>query len=782
MKEKEFCQMNFVQGILFETKGMSFCRRQKLDVMPNKKFIGMCNRIIEWSLNSFRRHTNVLKAVFIISILVVLANNSVKAQNDLDVIKNWIRFSDAPNSLYHDLADQAYSLLDKRAEKIERIQSLADWQQRQRLVRKKLLQVVGPFPERTALQAEVTRTIKKDGYHVENIVFQSQPGFYVTSSLFVPIVLKSGGKAPAVIYCSGHTDQGYRHPVYQQAILSLVEKGFIVFAFDPIDQGERYEYYDPKTKKSIIGERDEEHSYLGAQPFITGSSLAKYMIWDGIRAIDYLCTRKEVDTSRIGITGRSGGGTQSAYIAAFDDRIKAAAPGNYITTFKRLVQSSGPQCAEQDPFHFIAQGLDIPDLLTVRAPKPTLVIATTRDKTFSIQGAMEAAYEVSRIYKAYDKEQYFNFATDDTVHASTRKDRESIYAFFRKFLGNPGDSTEKKVALLSPEELQVTPTGQVSTSYGSETVYSLNKKEAAKLEAKLKASRENLHDYLPKALQAARKLSGYQQPAKTGSPVFTGRFQKEGYVVEKYFINGEGNYIIPYLLMKPDTSNHKALIYLNPSGKSAGAGSGGEMEWFVKKGFTVLAPDMLGTGEMGPGVFHGDSYIKGVSYNVWFLSMLIGRSIVGVQAGDVVKLTHLLKKTKEISEVYGLAKKEMSPVLLHAAAFDTAITRVALIEPYSSYLSLVTTRFYSPAYIHSAVPGALTAYDLPDLAASLAPRKLMMAGISDGAGEQSDMKSINEDLSVIKAGYQNCKCDDQLNMVVEKQNGNLQNAYNTWIK
>ncbi|MEO9004721.1 MAG: acetylxylan esterase, partial [Ginsengibacter sp.] len=618
MDKNKFSRMNLFERVLMDVTAISFFRKLKLDAIHDKSLIGINNRKMECVLKLFGGHSKFFKVVFITSILVVLVNISVKAQSDLTVIKNWIQFSDAPNSLYHDLADQAYSLLDKRAENIRSLRSLTDWQQRQQLIRKKLLEVVGPFPERTALNAKIVSTITRNGFRVENIVFQSQPGFYVTSSLFVPATLKSGDKAPVVIYCSGHTDQGYRHPIYQQSILNLVEKGFIVFGFDPIDQGERYEYFDPETKKSIIGERDEEHSYLGAQPFIAGSSLAKYMIWDGIRAIDYLCTRKEVDTSRIGIMGRSGGGTQSAYIAAIDGRVKAAAPENYITNFQRLIQSSGPQCAEQDPFNFIAQGLDIPDLLLVRAPKPTLVIATTRDKTFSIQGAMEAAKEASLIYKAYNKEAYFHFTTDDTVHASTRKDRESIYAFFRKFLENPGDSTELSVTLLSPQELKVSPTGQVSTSYGSETVYSLNKKETERLEAKLNTSRKNLHTYLPKVLPEAKKLSGYQQPEKILSPVFTGRFQKEGYVIEKYFVKGEGNYIIPYLLMKPDLPNHKALIYLHPSGKSAEAGPGGEMEWFVKKGFTVLAPDMLGVGEMGPGVFHGDSYIKGVSYNIWF--------------------------------------------------------------------------------------------------------------------------------------------------------------------
>lgn len=208
---------------------------------------------------------------------------------------------------------------------------------------------------------------------------------------------------------------------------------------------------------------------------------------------------------------------------------------------------------------------------------------------------------------------------------------------------------------------------------------------------------------------------------------------------------------------------------------------GGEVEWFVKKGFTVLAPDLVEIGEMGPGKFHGDSFIKGTSYNVWFLSMLIGRSILGIQAGDVVRLTNLLNKSAGIQEIYGLARKEMAPVLLHAAAFDPAIKKIALIEPYSSYRSIVMNRLYNSDFIPSSVPAALEAYDLPDLAASLAPRKLVMAAVTDGAGN-SDAAGIKEDLQVISNGYHYRKADDQLKLIPGKSPEELRNLFEEWIK
>jgi len=395
-------------------------------------------------------HSNVFKIIVLLLLVMLLANEKAKAQNEFDVLRNnWLQYSDAPNALSHHIAEQAYVLLAQRKAEIAKLNSLSSWQQRQQLINKTLLEIVGPFPAKTPLNAKITRIVDKDSFKVEHVVFESQPGFFVTSSIYLPApqaVLKPlrRRKLPAVIYCSGHSALGYRDDAYQHVILNLVKKGFIVFAFDPVGQGERLEYYNPMTKKSKVGGPTIEHSYPGTQAFITGSSQARYMIWDGIRAVDYLLTRKEVDPLRIGITGRSGGGTQTAYIAAMDDRIYAAAPECYITNFRRLIQTIGINDAEQNLFNEIKKGIDHPDLLTVRAPKPTLFITTTRD-IFSIQGAKETEKEVSGIYKAYNKADHFSRVEDDAGHASTKRNREAMYAFFQKHLNNPGSSIDETI-------------------------------------------------------------------------------------------------------------------------------------------------------------------------------------------------------------------------------------------------------------------------------------------------------------------------------------------------
>jgi hypothetical protein len=167
---------------------------------------------------------------------------------------------------------------------------------------------------------------------------------------------------------------------------------------------------------------------------------------------------------------------------------------------------------------------------------------------------------------------------------------------------------------------------------------------------------------------------------------------------------------------------------------------------------------------------------------MWFTSTIIGRSIVGIRAGDIIRLRMLLNKRKGITEIFGFARKEMATAMLYASAFDSGITRIALIEPYSSYRSIVMNRFYYPGFVQSLVPGALSAFDLPDLAASLAPRKLVMAGTTDGNGEKTDQEDINKDLEIIKTAYQSKNAEGNLSIFTLDSTSDLSDILIEWIK
>ncbi|WP_375583332.1 acetylxylan esterase [Cyclobacterium xiamenense] len=653
-----------------------------------------------------------MKYISFTLLFVLILSAATLAQEDLKVIQpQWVTFTDGPNALYKYQAAQAFDLLDAREEAVARLKTLDEWKGWQKQAKEKLMQAVGPFPDKTPLHPEITRTIQKPGYRMEHLVFQSQPGFYVSGTLFIPQGLP--GKVPAIIYCSGHALEAYRSVTYQHVILNLVKKGFIVFAFDPVGQGERLEYFDPETGNPTIGGPTKQHSYPGAQAFIAGSSQARYMIWDGIRAVDYLISRPEVDAERIGITGRSGGGTQAAYIAAFDERIRAAAPENYLTNFKRLWLTHGPQDAEQNFYRGISSGLDQPDLVLVRAPKPNLLIATTRD-IFNIEGARETADQISRIYAAYGKPENVEMVEDDDGHASTKNNREAMYAFFQKHLQYPGTSVDEPIDTLSREDLRVSQTGQVLGSYPGRTVYELNRDQLT----------GNLAEgSLAERVASSRELAGYREPDPASDRMMTGRYQRDGYTVEKHLVQGEGGYWIPFLLFKPNEGSSEAVLYLHPEGKGADAAVGGEIEALVKQGSTVLAPDLLNTGEMGGGAFNGDSNFGGNSYNHWFGSILIGRSLVGLHAGDANRLAQVLREASGEETIRGLAKGAMSAVLLHAANYSDAYESIALIDPMVSYRELVERRDYDTSLVPYAVANSLPYYDLPDLLENLAEKR-----------------------------------------------------------
>ncbi|WP_154856455.1 alpha/beta hydrolase family protein [Cyclobacterium xiamenense] len=669
-----------------------------------------------------------MKYVSLTLLFVLLLSTVGLGQEDLKVIQpQWVNFTDGPNALYKYQAAQAFELLHAREEAVAQLQTLDDWKEWQKQVKAKLMEVVGPFPEKTPLHPEITRTVQKPGYRMDHLVFQSQPGFYLSGTLFIPDGLP--GKAPAIVYCSGHALEAYRSVTYQHVILNLVKKGFIVFAFDPVGQGERLEYFDSKTGKPTIGGPTKQHSYPGAQAFIAGSSQAKYMIWDGIRAVDYLISRPEVDRERIGITGRSGGGTQASYIAAFDERIHASAPENYLTNFKRLWLTHGPQDAEQNFYRGISSGLDQPDLVLVRAPKPNLLIATTRD-IFNIEGARETENQLSRIYAAYGKPENVEMVEDDAGHASTKSNREAMYAFFQKHLRYPGKPLDEPIDTLTQAELRVSPTGQLLDTYPGKTIHELSKELAV----------DGPEGSLSERVASSRELSGYREPAPVVDRMMTGRYQRDGYTVEKHLVKGEGGYWLPFLLFRPNEGSTEAVLYLHPEGKAADAAVGGEIEALVRQGATVLAPDLLNTGEMGDGAFNGDSNFGGNSYNHWFGSILIGRSLVGLHAGDANRLVQVLQETSGKENIRGVAKGAMSAVLLHAANYSDAYQSIALIDPMISYRELVERKEYDPSLIAYSVANALPYYDLPDLLENLVDRNPLV--IQGTFGSPSESRSL----------------------------------------
>ena len=636
----------------------------------------------------------------------------------------WILYQNNNQALYKIITNEAFTLLEQREQHIKTLITKDDLTNYQNELKRKFGASLAKF-QKTPLNAKVTGKLERENFTVEKIIFESHPGFYVTAAMFIPKKMQK--PAPVVIYCSGHTELGFRSDVYQRVMINLVEKGFVVFGFDPIGQGERLQYFDPQTGKSKVGGSTTEHSYAGVQTLLTGTSLSDYFIWDGVRTIDYLETRKEVDTKRIGITGRSGGGTQSALIAAYDERVYAVAPECYITSFKRLLQSIGPQDAEQNPYHFIKNGMDHADFLHIRAPKPALIITTTHD-FFSQQGALETFAEVQKSYAAFGSAENIQFTEDFGKHESTKNNRETLYAFFQKHLQLPGDNSDHEIKPFSVEELWCTTTGQIRTSLKGETVFSLNRKyfkEEKVAQNKLKAK--------------IAETAGIDFSRKLTAAVFTGKITAENFEVKKYFLeNDKKDYALPvYVISKPNSKTTKNMVWLPEEGKEKILDSPLLAE-FLNGGYTIISADLPGIGELNDPTFRGDGFIQKVPFNYTFGANLVGKSIAGIQAEAIDLLVQFIQKDFPGTETDEFSEGIMSSPLLYYSVLKNSFNKTVLLNPLESNLSLIQTEHYSPKLAFGVVPGSLPLYDFKDLISLLPANSVKIINPVNALGEKSE--------------------------------------------
>lgn len=677
--------------------------------------------------------TKGMVTLFLILILSV-ANGQ---QENLSVYPEWKYYGDMSNTLYRQLCETAFEQLDQRQARIDGLKDVADHRKYQQEVKSTLKEIIGKLPDKTPLNPVITGVVRKPGYRVEKLYFESLPGYYVTAALFVPENVT--GKFPAILYCSGHTNEGFRGENYQQVILNFVKKGFAVLAFDPIGQGERVQYFDEQGERMFNSTK--EHSYPGTQIFLSGRSPAYYFIWDGIRALDYLASREDIiDTNRIGVAGRSGGGTQSTFISAMDDRVQASVTEAYITTYDKLLRSVGPTDAEQTLFHALHRRLDIPDYLIARAPKPVMVVSTTRD-FFSIQGAQDAFEQAKAFYRAYGRDDDAHFVMDDGPHGSTRKNRESAYGFFQKYLDNPGSPVEEDVAYLDSASLVVTRDGNVFTSLGSKTLFDLNQDYLS-----LQAADNDPVRSRDSIGQQVRFLSGYSALNPQDSGIFSGRVQRPKYAVEKYLIKGSGNYFIPLLWFRPSSPGNKTVILMDKEGKEKAAELKGLADQLAAQGFNVVLPDLIGVGELGGGFDRGSAFIQQTPLNVWYLGVLTGKSITSLRMAEIKILHDFVKKrTGGASTVTAIATGSLCTDLLHGNAMEGLFEQMVLINPLLSLGDLARERNYQAKYVMSAVPGFLRKYDIGDLV-TLSPSATRILAINPvmANGEIGNEKSIKK--------------------------------------
>lgn len=588
----------------------------------------------------------------------------------------------------------AQEQLSKREAAIARIQTKAEAETRRQAVRAKILELIGGLPEYDGpLNAKVTGRVEQPRYIIEKVVFESLPKVFVTANVYKP---KEPGRYPGVLMPLGHWDNG--KPAVQDIAANLAMKGFVALAYDPLGQGERQQAYDARLAASLAGGSVEQHLMAGAQSVLMGTSFARYRIWDAKRALDYLVSRPDVDSGKIGCTGCSGGGTITTYISALDPRIKVAAPSCYMNTFRLLF--AGPTGdSEQTVPGFVAAGLDVADYVELFAPRPYLMVSTTGD-FFPIEGARHTYQEARSWYRLYDAEDKVQWAIGPGGHGTPREVRERIYDWMIRWLKDgKGDMREEPVEKLPDFRLLATATGQV----GGRDIY-----EAIGDEFRRKQSQGSQEEMLA-------ELRKWSAPAGERPPAARVLSEEESldFKTQRLAVEVEPGLEISALLAIPLTRGRKPAV-LVVNGDAAAAAQ------IAKRGAVALC--------LEPRADHSARGVKSLAGD-WVTdtrAWLIGRNLPGMRAADIIRGVDLLASRPDVNaaSISAAAQDVPGVWLLMAAALDPRIGKIWLNRtPYSLRASLDGPLHRN---LHDAlIPGFALKWDLADIRRALGSRTVI---------------------------------------------------------
>jgi cephalosporin-C deacetylase-like acetyl esterase len=646
--------------------------------------------------NQGRRYFMSPKVIWMLLLVVFLGLSPLSAQErPQDPLLQWM----------NTIAQQE---LQQRAAAISAIHTVAEAEQRKQAVRTKLLDILGGLPDyKGPLNARVTGQLHNDSYTIEKVMYESLPGFYVTANLYRPNV---PGRYPAVLLQSGHTQEG--KPENQRLAANLAMKGFVVLCFDPIGQGERVQTYSRQLDAPLAGWSVPEHIEMGAQSELIGQGLARYFIWDAMRSLDYLASRPDVDASRIGAAGCSGGGALTTFTGALDPRLKVVIPGCYPSSFQLLFSTFGPDTEMVFP-HFLASGLDTADFVELSAPTPWLLQTTETDEFhFSHEGVQLVYEEARKWYALYHAEDKVGFLLGPGSHGMPLVSREAVYQWMIRWLKNGrGDFHEQPVKMYTNHELQVTTSGNVEDEPGSRKLYQL-------LAADLR-NRER-PGTIP---DLSAELRNLKIPTDGSAPEARVLGESKSDEIRQEHIQFEsepGIWLNATLYIPPSSGRHPAVLMVK-----------GE-NYFGLMPADQMAGEMAGLGrvvlEMEPrsssmkndeGPYTGD-WVTDLQAN------LIGRNLPALRAHDILRGVDLLAARPDVDpkSIRGAARGVDGIWLLLAAATDSRIGEVWLDHtPYSLRAALqnsMTTDLWD-----AVIPNFVLHWDLNDLVTSMGARQVL---------------------------------------------------------
>jgi dienelactone hydrolase len=620
---------------------------------------------------------------------------------------------------------------------------LREWEARRKDLREAMFRATGPFPSRPEpLDVREVGTLRRTGYRIEKLVIRTRPGVWATASAYVPE--NASGKVPAVLAVHGHWAGARRDPVVQSRCVGLAKLGFFVLALDAFGAGERHAAPAPGAYHGAL---------QGGALWPAGHTLLGMQVYDNRRMVDYLVSRREVDAAKLGITGASGGGNQTMYSGALDERFAAVVPVCSVGTYQAYLKAACCVCEVlPGALEFTEEGA----VLGLVAPRALMVINATRDAfQFSVAEAKKSLQYAASVYKLYAAGERLEHRTFESPHAYNQAMREAMYGWMTKWLkgeGNGKPIPEPELVLEKQEGLACFPDGKRPAGFlfpasfaareARRALSSLTDPKLDHLEA-WQSSAMLLRDVLLPRLLVERKRP---KPAgRLGKPE-----EMEGIVSTGLRLTPEPGIEISAIIRTKERARARPVVLLLHLGGKAEALKHPLVASLLDQGAVVLAPDLRATGANGQA---GDAIAGAEGHNSAEHALWIGLPLLGQWVFDVRALVDWLETQPNFDQrrvgVVGFGQAGV--VALCSAALDRRIASVALL---STLTTLVTEEAYaSGTHMGLLSPGLLTVADVPHLAALLAPRPLVLSGGVTPQGERLAEGALQQVFAFARRAY-----------------------------
>ena len=605
---------------------------------------------------------------------------------------------------------------------------------------------LNPWPLRTDLNVRIVGILEKPGYKIEKVVYEAWAGLQVTAHLYLPDNLTI--QTPGLLYACGHWMEAGKLAIPIQSFCAAAATlGIITLVYDPIGQGERMESW-------------QDHGNLAA--LLVGQCQLGWMVWESIRALDYLLSRPEVDPKRIAMTGASGGGLNTLFTTAIDERFTCAIPVAYPCTFLAAMLSErdlnwedGTDVCNQVPQ--IMSYAEMSDIASLFIPKPYMILSGKRDRIFPISGVRKIAAELEHNYRLASVPERFHFEEFDEDHGYQLGLRQAAYGWLKQWLLGDGNGSPipEPVLNLLPDPYPVdymnppvpTPgnfSGQSPTSTpdtGALAGFCLplvrSKKNNAKINERIQDVAVGLNKNLPLPASTAG-LMDWQDQIRQGIRAILGPFPQQiplqtrlvnqvwgdGLMAERISFESEEGITIPGLLILPAQWERPLAItvYIGEWGKNQGLQSG-IIDTLVQSGYGVLAIDVRGVGETATSDFEAATN-----------SLMMDRPLFGQRVLDVIRAVDFIWERCYIAPQIDKGKiilvgEGVGGLWgLYAAALDRRVAAVVAKDTIYSYLQLINTGTQFPAGVY--LFDVLSHFDLVHVIASCAPRPVYLSPVN----------------------------------------------------